>query len=319
MADKSNIEEMNKRFLSDMKNVEKEAEEGKSEEDNSDYLGDSLSMYLREIKGSGLKLLKSDEEYALGKRIKAGDLEARNELVEKNLRLVINVAKRYNSVDLTKEDLIQEGNLGLIKAAEYFDPELGYKFSTYATWWIRQAITRAIFNSGMIRMPVYLREDMIKVMKFMSRYHSQYGEDAPREAVEAYIKEKGMNEHILTTINDMSFVVSLDTPIGEGAVDGDGDSVLGDFVADSMDVEQEAINNARNELIMDILHSPNFSDREREVLTLRFGLGGDTPKTLEEVGYMYGVTRERIRQIEFKSLSKLRNSWRTKGMLRDYA
>ena len=310
----NNIDEMNQRFLSEMKAVEKAQDTG-----DSDYLGDSLTMYIKEVKGSGLKLLKSDEEYALGKRIKAGDVEARNELVEKNLRLVINVVKRYNSVDLTREDLIQEGNLGLIKAAEYFDPELGYKFSTYATWWIRQAVTRAIFNSGMIRMPVYLREDMIRVAKFMSKYHSEHGVDATTEAVENFIAEKGMNRNILATINDMSFVVSLDTPVGDGGVDGDSDSTLGDFVADSQNVEQEVINSQRNELIKSILNSPSFTERERQVISLRFGLNGDQPRTLEEVGYMFGVTRERIRQIESKALLKFKNSWKVKNRLRDYA
>ena len=310
----NNIDEMNQRFLSEMKAVEKAQDTG-----DSDYLGDSLTMYIKEVKGSGLKLLKSDEEYELGKRIKAGDVEARNELVEKNLRLVINVVKRYNSVDLTREDLIQEGNLGLIKAAEYFDPELGYKFSTYAMWWIRQAITRAIFNSGMIRMPVYLREDMIRVAKFMSKYHSEHGVEAPTEVVENFIAEKGMNRNILATINDMSFVVSLDTPVGDGGVEGDNDSTLGDFVADSQNVEQEVINSQRNELIKSILNSPSFTEKERQVISLRFGLNGDQPRTLEEVGYMFGVTRERIRQIESKALLKFKNSWKVKNRLRDYA
>lgn len=310
----NNIDEMNQRFLSEMKAVEKAQDTG-----DNDYLGDSLTMYIKEVKGSGLKLLKSDEEYALGKRIKAGDVEARNELVEKNLRLVINVVKRYNSVDLMREDLIQEGNLGLIKAAEYFDPELGYKFSTYAMWWIRQAVTRAIFNSGMIRMPVYLREDMIRVAKFMSKYHSENGIDAPTEVVENFIAEKGMNRNILTTINDMSFVVSLDTPVNDGGVEGDSDSTLGDFVADSQNVEQEVINSQRNELIKSILNSPSFTERERQVISLRFGLNGDQPRTLEEVGYMFGVTRERIRQIESKALLKFKNSWKVKNRLRDYA
>lgn len=310
----NNIDEMNQRFLSDMKAVEKAQDTG-----DSDYLGDSLTMYIKEVKGSGLKLLKSDEEYALGKRIKAGDIEARNELVEKNLRLVINVVKRYNSVDLTREDLIQEGNLGLIKAAEYFDPELGYKFSTYAMWWIRQAVTRAIFNSGMIRMPVYLREDMISVAKFMSKYHSEHGVDAPTEVVENFIAEKGMNRNILATINDMSFVVSLDTPVNDGGVEGDSDSTLGDFVADAQNVEQEVINSQRNELIKSILNSSSFTERERQVISLRFGLNGDQPRTLEEVGYMFGVTRERIRQIESKALLKFKNSWKVKNRLRDYA
>lgn len=310
----NNIDEMNQHFLSEMKAVEKAQDTG-----GNDYLGDSLTMYIKEVKGSGLKLLKSDEEYELGKRIKAGDVEARNELVEKNLRLVINVVKRYNSVDLTREDLIQEGNLGLIKAAEYFDPELGYKFSTYAMWWIRQAITRAIFNSGMIRMPVYLREDMIRVAKFMSKYHSEHGIDAPTEVVENFIAEKGMNRNIFTTINDMSFVVSLDTPVNDGGVEGDSDSTLGDFVADSQNVEQEVINSQRNELIKSILNSPSFTERERQVISLRFGLNGDQPRTLEEVGYMFGVTRERIRQIESKALLKFKNSWKVKNRLRDYA
>lgn len=310
----NNIDEMNQRFLSEMKAVEKAQDTG-----DNDYLGDSLTMYIKEVKGSGLKLLKSDEEYELGKRIKAGDVEARNELVEKNLRLVINVVKRYNSVDLTREDLIQEGNLGLIKAAEYFDPELGYKFSTYAMWWIRQAITRAIFNSGMIRMPVYLREDMIRVAKFMSKYHSEHGIDAPTEVVENFIAERGMNKNILTTINDMSFVVSLDTPVNDGGVEGDSDSTLGDFVADSQNVEQEVINSQRNELIKSILNSSSFTERERQVISLRFGLNGDQPRTLEEVGYMFGVTRERIRQIESKALLKFKNSWKVKNRLRDYA
>lgn len=310
----NNIDEMNKRFLDEMKVVEKAQETG-----DYDYLGDSLTMYMKEVKGSGLKLLKSDEECQLGKRIKEGDVEARNELVEKNLRLVINIAKRYNSADLTKEDLIQEGNLGLIKAAEYFDPELGYKFSTYATWWIRQSITRAIFNSGMIRMPVYLREDMIRVAKFMSKYHSEHGEDAPTEAVENFIAERGMNKNILTTINDMSFVVSLDTPVIGGGADGDSDSTVGDFVADTQDVEQEVIISQRNELIKSILNGPSFTERERQVINLRFGLNGDQPRTLEEVGYMFGLTRERIRQIESKALLKFKNSWKVKNRLRDYA
>lgn len=279
-------------------NADEVSEKGDYEEG---YLGDAISMYMKELKSTGKELLKSDEEYALGKRIQQGDIEAKNILVERNLRLVVSVAKRYTGRGLSMEDLVQEGNLGLIRAADSFDPDLGYKFSTYAIWWIRQAIQRAIFNSGTIRIPVHMREAIASVNSFVGKYRFENGREPSDDEIEEYIKERGYNKDLLMRSKDICSVISLDTPVGEA--DSDGDSVLGDFIPSSSDSSEETFNHVCRETIFSILDDM-CTPKEKDIILERFGFNGEI-KTLEEVGKKYNVTRERIRQIESKVLRKL--------------
>ena len=269
-------------------------------------INDPVRMYLKEI--GKISLLSLDEETELSKRIAAGDKTAKNRLAESNLRLVVSIAKRYVGRGMLFLDLIQEGNIGLMKAVEKFDAEKGYKFSTYATWWIRQAITRAIADQARtIRVPVH----MVETINKLSRYQRQLTLELNREPTdEELAKKMGMSpDKVREVIKIAQDPVSLETPIGE-----EEDSHLGDFVPDesNMSPEDFTIHEMLKEEIGDVLLT--LTEREEQVLRLRFGLDDGSPKTLEEVGQMFGVTRERIRQIEAKALRKLRHPSRSRKL-----
>lgn len=269
-------------------------------------INDPVRMYLKEI--GKISLLSLDEETELSKRIAEGDETAKNRLAESNLRLVVSIAKRYVGRGMLFLDLIQEGNIGLMKAVEKFDAEKGYKFSTYATWWIRQAITRAIADQARtIRVPVH----MVETINKLSRYQRQLTLELNREPTdEELAKKMGMSpDKVREVIKIAQDPVSLETPIGE-----EEDSHLGDFVPDesNMSPEDFTIHEMLKEEIGDVLLT--LTEREEQVLRLRFGLDDGSPKTLEEVGQMFGVTRERIRQIEAKALRKLKHPSRSKRL-----
>ena len=269
-------------------------------------INDPVRMYLKEI--GKISLLSLDEETELSKRIAEGDEEAKNRLAESNLRLVVSIAKRYVGRGMLFLDLIQEGNIGLMKAVEKFDADKGYKFSTYATWWIRQAITRAIADQARtIRVPVH----MVETINKLSRYQRQLTLELNREPTdEELAKKMGMSpDKVREVIKIAQDPVSLETPIGE-----EDDSHLGDFVPDesNMSPEDFTIHEMLKEEIGDVLLT--LTEREEQVLRLRFGLDDGSSKTLEEVGQMFGVTRERIRQIEAKALRKLRHPSRSRKL-----
>ena len=269
-------------------------------------INDPVRMYLKEI--GQIKLLSMSEELELADRIAAGDETAKNTLAEANLRLVVSIAKRYVGRGMLFLDLIQEGNIGLMKAVEKFDANKGYKFSTYATWWIRQAITRAIADQARtIRVPVH----MVETINKLSRYQRQLTLELNREPTdEELAKKMGMPVEIIREVIKIAQdPVSLETPIGE-----EDDSHLGDFVKDerSMSPEEYTIHELLKDEISDVLLT--LTEREEQVLRLRFGLDDGSCKTLEEVGQMFGVTRERIRQIEAKALRKLRHPSRSRKL-----
>lgn len=269
-------------------------------------INDPVRMYLKEI--GKISLLSLEEETELSTRIANGDELAKNILAESNLRLVVSIAKRYVGRGMLFLDLIQEGNIGLMKAVEKFDAEKGYKFSTYATWWIRQAITRAIADQARtIRVPVH----MVETINKLSRFQRQLTLELNREPTDEELAKK-MNlsvEKIREVIKIAQEPVSLETPIGE-----EDDSHLGDFVKDerSMSPEEFTIHELLKDEISDVLLT--LTEREEQVLRLRFGLDDGSCKTLEEVGQMFGVTRERIRQIEAKALRKLRHPSRSRKL-----
>ena len=272
-------------------------------------INDPVRMYLKEI--GQIKLLTMDEELKLADRINAGDEEAKTILAEANLRLVVSIAKRYVGRGMQFLDLIQEGNIGLMKAVEKFDVTKGYKFSTYATWWIRQAITRAIADQARtIRVPVH----MVETINKLSRIQRQLTLELNREPSEEELAKKmGMSIDKVREIYKISQEpVSLETPIGE-----EDDSHLGDFIKDERNVSPEEY--ATNEMLKDEIASVllTLTEREEKVIRLRFGLEDGKSRTLEEVGQMFGVTRERIRQIEAKALRKLRHPSRSRK-LKDY-
>ena len=272
-------------------------------------INDPVRMYLKEI--GQIKLLTLEEESALADRVAADDKEAKSILAEANLRLVVSIAKRYVGRGMLFLDLIQEGNIGLMKAVEKFDVSKGYKFSTYATWWIRQAITRAIADQARtIRVPVH----MVETINKLARVQRQLTLELNREPSEEELAKK-MNmsvEKIHEIYKISQEPVSLETPIGE-----EDDSHLGDFVPDehNMSPEEFATNEMLKDEIADVLLT--LTEREEKVIRLRFGLEDGKSRTLEEVGQMFGVTRERIRQIEAKALRKLRHPSRSKK-LKDY-
>jgi len=272
-------------------------------------INDPVRMYLKEI--GQIKLLTMDEELALADKILEGDEMAKATLAEANLRLVVSIAKRYVGRGMLFLDLIQEGNIGLMKAVEKFDVSKGYKFSTYATWWIRQAITRAIADQARtIRVPVH----MVETINKLARIQRQLTLELNREPSEQELAKK-MNMSV-EKVRDIYKIsqepVSLETPIGE-----EDDSHLGDFIKDerNMSPEEYATNEMLKDEISEVLLT--LTEREEKVIRLRFGLEDGKSRTLEEVGQMFGVTRERIRQIEAKALRKLRHPSRSKK-LKDY-
>lgn len=272
-------------------------------------INDPVRMYLKEI--GRVSLLSADEEIKLAKRIEAGDEEAKQELAEANLRLVVSIAKRYVGRGMQFLDLIQEGNMGLMKAVEKFDYRKGFKFSTYATWWIRQAITRAIADQARtIRIPVHMVETINKLIRIQRQLLQDLGREPLPEEIGAEMDMP--TEKVREILKIAQEPVSLETPIGE-----EDDSHLGDFIEDQ-DATSPA-DHAAYELLKEQLESvlDTLTDREKNVLRLRFGLDDGRTRTLEEVGKVFGVTRERIRQIEAKALRKLRHPSRSK-QLKDF-
>ena len=278
--------------------------------DNVDaFADDSVRMYLREI--GKIPLLTQEEEQDLAHRAIAGDKKAKDKLAEANMRLVVSIAKRYGGRGLDFLDLIQEGNTGLLRAVDKFDPDKGFKFSTYATWWIRQAITRAIADQARtIRIPVHMVETINKALRTTRRLTQELNREPTNEEIaKAMDMEVDKIEYVMRIKQD---IASLDASVGR---DGDDEeSVLGDFVED---MERDSPEDATatqilKEQIAEILTT--LSEREQKIIRLRFGIGGGRPHTLEEVGNEFSVTRERIRQIEAKALSKLRKNKQTKKL-----
>ncbi len=269
-------------------------------------INDPVRMYLKEI--GRVPLLSADEEIKLAHRIENGDEEAKRRLAEANLRLVVSIAKRYVGRGMLFLDLIQEGNMGLIKAVEKFDYKKGFKFSTYATWWIRQAITRAIADQARtIRIPVHMVETINKLIRVSRQLLQELGrEPSPEEIAE---KMDLTPEKVREILKIAQEPVSLETPIGE-----EDDSHLGDFIEDqeALAPSDAAAYELLKEQLEDVLDT--LTDREENVLRLRFGLDDGRTRTLEEVGKVFGVTRERIRQIEAKALRKLRHPSRSKRL-----
>ena len=267
-----------------------------------DISDDSVRLYLREI--GKIPLLSSDEEMELARRIIEGDKKAKDKMAEANMRLVVSIAKRYSGRGLDFLDLIQEGNTGLLRAVEKFDPDKGFKFSTYATWWIRQAITRAIADQARtIRIPVHMIETINKLVRTQRRLTQELNREPTMEELS---KEMDMEPEKIEYINKIrQETSSLDAGIGR---DGDEeDSVLGDFIEDEDTISpvESATNQLLKEKVAEVLSS--LSDREQKIVRMRFGLdNGGKSHTLEEVGQQFAVTRERIRQIEAKALAKLR-------------
>ena len=291
---------------SDIQEIEEEELVDPEQYSESFKLDDPVRMYLKEI--GKIDLLSSDEELELAKRMAEGDEEAKQKMAEANLRLVVSIAKRYVGRGMLLLDLIQEGNLGLIKAVEKFDFTKGYKFSTYATWWIRQSITRAIADQARtIRIPVHMVETINKVIRTMHAMVQELGRDPTTEEIAQRMNiTKEKVEEILKISQEP---VSLETPIGE-----EEDSHLGDFIQDegaSEPIEAASYNLLREQLV-EVLST--LTPREEQVLRLRFGLDDGHPRTLEEVGKEFDVTRERIRQIESKALRKLRHPSRSKKL-----
>ena len=273
------------------------------------FADDSVRLYLREI--GKIPLLTPEEEADLAKRIVKGDKKAKDKMVESNMRLVVSIAKRYGGRGLDFLDLIQEGNTGLLRAVEKFDPDKGFKFSTYATWWVRQAITRAIADQARtIRIPVHMVETINKVLRTTRKLTAELNREPTNEEI---AKELDMDpEKIDYVMRIKQDIASLDASVGREG--DDEDSVLGDFVEDEErdSPEDSAANQILKEQLSEIIAT--LTDREQKIIRLRFGIGGGRPHTLEEVGAEFDVTRERIRQIEAKALSKLRKNKETKKL-----
>lgn len=290
--------------------AEDEEEEEIIVEDNSyidDIADDSVRLYLREI--GKIPLLTAEEELALAKKVVSGDKRAKDAMAEANMRLVVSIAKRYVGRGLDLLDLIQEGNTGLLRAVEKFDPDRGFKFSTYATWWIRQAITRAIADQARtIRIPVHMVETINKLLRTQRRLTQELNREPTNEEIAAAMEmDVDKVEHIMKIKQDIS---SLDASVR----DDEEDSVLGDFIEDE---DQKTPTESANEQLLkeqvkQILGT--LTEREQKILKLRFGLEDGKSHTLEEVGQEFSVTRERIRQIEAKALAKLRKNKETRRL-----
>lgn len=308
------VDENGEPSIHSLKSSQKQVEE--EEVDDRDLsaptgvkINDPVRMYLKEI--GRVPLLNADEEVSLALNIEQGDQEAKQRLAEANLRLVVSIAKRYVGRGMQFLDLIQEGNMGLMKAVEKFDYRKGFKFSTYATWWIRQAITRAIADQARtIRIPVHMVETINKLIRIQRQLLQELGKEPTPEQIAE--KMEMPTEKVREILKIAQEPVSLETPIGE-----EDDSHLGDFIED-----QEATSPAEHaayellkEQLEDVLDT--LTDREENVLRLRFGIDDGRTRTLEEVGKVFGVTRERIRQIEAKALRKLRHPSRSK-QLKDF-
>ncbi|MDB5177908.1 MAG: sigA [Candidatus Saccharibacteria bacterium] len=267
-----------------------------------DVSDDSVRLYLREI--GKIPLLNAEEELALAQRVVAGEKRAKDKMAEANMRLVVSIAKRYSGRGLDFLDLIQEGNTGLLRAVEKFDPDKGFKFSTYATWWIRQAITRAIADQARtIRIPVHMVETINKLLRTQRRMTQELNREP---TIEELAKELEMEpEKVEYVIKIKQDITSLDAGVGRDG-DEDGESVLGDFIEDEDGTtpEESAASQLLKEQVQSVLST--LSDREQKIIKMRFGLDNGKSHTLEEVGQEFAVTRERIRQIEAKALAKLR-------------
>lgn len=292
----------------DLHELSAEEEEDFSDEDimsgnyTDDISDDSVRMYLREI--GKIPLLTNEEEAELAKKALEGDRKAKDRMAEANMRLVVSIAKRYSGRGMDLLDLIQEGNTGLLRAVDKFDPEKGFKFSTYATWWIRQAITRAIADQARtIRIPVHMVETINKLMRTQRKLTQDLNrEPSNEELAKAMDMDVEKIKHIMKIKQD---ITSLDAGIGRDGDEGE-DSTLGDFIEDEDTVtpEEAASTQLLKEKVREVLSS--LSDREQKIIEMRFGLNGTKSHTLEEVGLEFAVTRERIRQIEAKALMKLR-------------
>ena len=318
MVDKDDIlnaKDLNLEFdepdINDIENEEELSDEDLAitAENVDAFADDSVRLYLREI--GKITLLTSEEEAELAQRIVKGDKKAKDKMVESNMRLVVSIAKRYGGRGLDFLDLIQEGNTGLLRAVEKFDPEKGFKFSTYATWWVRQAITRAIADQARtIRIPVHMVETINKVLRTTRKLTSELNREPTNEEIAAELHmDPDKVDYVMRIKQD---IASLDASVGR---DGDDeDSVLGDFVEDEERIspEDSAANQILKEQLSEIIST--LTDREQKIIRLRFGIGGGRPHTLEEVGAEFDVTRERIRQIEAKALSKLRKNKETKKL-----
>lgn len=273
------------------------------------FADDSVRLYLREI--GKIPLLTPEEEADLAQRIVKGDKKAKDKMVEANMRLVVSIAKRYGGRGLDFLDLIQEGNTGLLRAVDKFDPDKGFKFSTYATWWVRQAITRAIADQARtIRIPVHMVETINKVLRTTRKLTTELNREPTNEEIAAALDmEPEKIDYVMRIKQD---IASLDASISREG--DDEESVLGDFVEDEErdSPEDSAANQILKEQLSEIIST--LTDREQKIIRLRFGIGGGRPHTLEEVGAEFDVTRERIRQIEAKALSKLRKNKDTKKL-----
>jgi RNA polymerase primary sigma factor len=298
----SSINDIDGPAVDDLEDEEEEdidaLNQGQYLDDASD---DSVRLYLREI--GKIPLLNSEEELALAQKVVAGDKRAKDKMAEANMRLVVSIAKRYSGRGLDLLDLIQEGNTGVLRAVEKFDPDKGFKFSTYATWWIRQAITRAIADQARtIRIPVHMVETINKLLRTQRRMTQELNREP---TIEELAKELEMEpEKVEYVIKIKQDITSLDAGVGRD--EGEDDSVLGDFIEDedTATPEESAANQLLKEQVQSVLSS--LSEREQKIIKMRFGLENGKSHTLEEVGQEFAVTRERIRQIEAKALAKLR-------------
>lgn len=313
MANKFNFMELNEASVKETS--ETELQEYKKDLKEQDFVTctDSFMTYLKEI--GQYPLLTPEEEFNYAKAYKeTQDPSAKEALVNHNLRLVVNIAKKFVGVGVPIQDLVQEGNIGLMRAVEMFDPDKGFRFSTYATWWIKQAITRAMANDGRaIRLPVHAHEALIKYQKFVKEWKaSNPGVALPKD--EEIMEKLGINENTYTQITRYQpDIISLSTPVGE-----EQDTTVDDFIADdSMDIEAQTDLIDLKDTIEKVLSDKCFTAKEVDIIKKRFGFETGTPMTLEKIGKIYGVTRERIRQIEAKAIRKLRHPLRA-GQLKVY-